>query len=131
MRYRNLFTVLYLAIAVLLTVLALQVKVAANLISEVWMFAGLSYLVAWMSRFSFWRRGMYDREKRISAWPAWQQTMLTLVAVFILASILLAPLWNVSTTGWSIATLVQLCAPLPLVILSAEQWFVRSQVNRG
>jgi uncharacterized membrane protein YdcZ (DUF606 family) len=130
MSNKRLFTLLYLAVAVLLTVIALQSKITSNLASEVWIFAGLSYFVAFISMFSFWRQGIFDRERRMALQPAWQQTSLTLIAGILLAIIIFSPLLKVPTTGWSVELFVQMCSRLPLVVLSAEQLVVRCQIKR-
>jgi uncharacterized membrane protein YdcZ (DUF606 family) len=124
------FTLLYIAVGVLLTVIALQQSdIPPNTTLAAWMFSGLAYLVAFLSTFPFWQQDILRRQKRLRLQPVWQQVCWKLLAGIVVAAVVFSPLFDVPTKGWSVETTVQLCLKLPLIVFSAEQLFVSSQIK--
>lgn len=125
------FTLLYAVLGGFLTVIALrQSDIAPNLRAEVWMFAGITYLVALLSTFPFWQQGMLNRQERIDLLPRWQQTSFKLAGYIAFAIVLVSPLANVLTEGWTAKTTVMMYTRLPFVVFGVEQFWIRKHILR-
>lgn len=135
MRRFTLFTFLYLATGICLTAIALQYpNMTPNAKTSLLVSAGLLYLCAVFMTFPFWHQSVQRFQARLRDKPAWQQKFValakpigTIIAPWlVIASVFVSAIADVLSHNWSIEAL----ASLPLIFLSVENLFVRSQISQ-
>ncbi|QFS48457.1 hypothetical protein [Nostoc sphaeroides] len=131
MRQFTLFTLLYLATGVCLMAIALQYpEITPNLKATLLFNAGLSYIVAVLSTFRFWREATRQSQARLRQQPAWKQNFVAIAPWLVIALTLVASLSNLLHDNWATEAIVKASIGLPLILLSAEQLFIRSQFRQ-
>lgn len=131
MRRFTLFTLLYLAAGVCLTAIAFQhPDMTPNAKTSLLIAAGLLYLCAVFTTFSFWHQFAQRVQARLSDKPAWQRNFVTIAPLFLIVLVLVSAISNVLNHHWAIEALASAAWGLPLIFLSVEDLFVRNQIRQ-
>lgn len=131
MKHFTLFTLLYIAAGVCLTVIALQhPDITSNLKTTLLFNAGLSYLVAVLSTFPFWRRGRLKSQVRPPDEAAWHQIFVIVPPYLVIVLTLATAIPDLLNKNWAIDAIARASVGLILILLSAEQIFIRSQTRQ-
>lgn len=130
MKRFTLFTLLYLAVGVCLTAIALQhpdltPKLKTNLLTA----AGLLYLFAGLSTFGFWHQGVLQSQARLRDKPAWQQNFVAIAPWLVIVLTVLSTA-SLLTHGWTTEAIAKASLGLPIILLCAENLFVKSQMRQ-
>jgi hypothetical protein len=127
MRRFTLFTLLYLAVGACLTVIAIQhPDLTPYLKLILFTTAGLSYLFAGLSTFSFWHQGVLQSKNRLREKPAWQQHFVAIAPWLIIVLVVLNTA-SLLTHGWTTEAIAKALLGLPIILVSAENLLVKSQ----
>lgn len=122
MKQFTLFTFLYLALGVCLTVIALGYpNLPSGLQVSLFISAGASYLVCLLSTFPFWREmtiRFYRRRNSAVILP-WLVIGFNLVWI----------IWEVQSQNWAMEAILQAFSRLIVVLLFAEIIVITQQVN--
>lgn len=122
MKRFTLFTFLYLALGVCLTVLALGYpNLPSGLQSSLFINAGASYVVCLLSTFPFWREAtsrFYRRKNSVVILP-WLAIGFMIVWM----------IWQVQSQNWTMEAFLQAFSWLTVVLLFAENIVVARQAN--
>lgn len=122
MKRFTLFTFLYLALGVCLSAIALGYpNLSSSLQTSLFISAGASYLVCFLSTFSFWREmtiRFYRRRNSVVILP-W-----LVIGVNIIVTI-----WEAQSQNWTMETILQAFSRLLVVLLFAEVIVITWQVN--
>jgi uncharacterized membrane protein len=105
-------------------------EITLNLKATLLFNAGLSYLVAVLSTFRFWRQTARQSQARLHQQPAWKQNFVAIAPWLVIALTLVASLSNLLHDNWTTEALIKASLGLPLILLSAEQLFIRSQFRQ-
>ncbi|MHC5599697.1 MAG: hypothetical protein ACYTXC_27830 [Nostoc sp.] len=131
MRQFTLFTFLYLAAGVCLTAIALgHPDITPNLKTKELVNAGLLYLASVLSTFPFWRQGLLQSEARLGDKPAWQRNFLMIAPWLIIALTLVTAIPDLVNHNWATEAIARASGGLLLILVSAEQLFIRSQIRQ-
>jgi hypothetical protein len=131
MKRFTLFTLLYIAAGVYFTVVALQhPNITPNLKTTLLFNAGFSYLVAVLSTFPFWRRGRLKRQVKPPDEAAWHQIFVIIPPYLVIVLTLVTAIPDLLNHKWSIDAIARASIGLLLILLSAEQIFIRSQTRQ-
>ncbi|MBN3950907.1 MAG: hypothetical protein HWQ38_32340 [Nostoc sp. NMS7] len=131
MRHFNLFTFLYLAAGVCLTAIALgHPDITPNLKTTLLVNAGLLYLASVLSTFPFWHQSRLRSEARLRDQPTWQRNFLMIAPWLIIALTLVTAIPDLLNHNWATSALARGSVGLPLILVSAEQLFIRSQIRQ-
>lgn len=127
MKKITLFTLLYAALGVLLSAIALQHhNIDPRFTRGIWTYAGVTYLAAFLSTFPFWQQGILNRRARMQRLPLWQQILLQTLAYIAFAIVVLSPLYDGLTQGWTLKNVLLMYAQLPFIVFGVEQFVVRN-----
>jgi Na+-transporting methylmalonyl-CoA/oxaloacetate decarboxylase beta subunit len=130
MRQFTLFTLLYLATGVCLMAIAFQYpEITPNLKATLLVNSGLSYLFAVLSSFGFWRQAARQSQAKLHQQAAWKQNLFAIAPWLIIGLTLVTSFSNLLYYRATEA-LVQASLGLPIILLSAEQLFIRSQFRQ-
>ncbi|MBN3948204.1 MAG: hypothetical protein HWQ38_17800 [Nostoc sp. NMS7] len=131
MRHFTLFTFLYLAAGVCLTALALgHPNIAQNLKITLLVNAGVLYLASVLSTFRFWHQSVLRNQARLRDKPAWQRNFITIAPMLIIALTLVTDIPDLVNHNWATETIAGASVGLLLILVSAEQLFIRSQIRQ-
>jgi len=131
MRHFTLFTLLYLAAGVCLTAIALQhPDITPNLKTILLVNAGVLYLAAVLSTFPFWRQGVLRSQARLHDKPAWRRNFVTIAPWLIIALTLVTAIPDLVNHNWATEAIARASVGLLLILASAEQLFIRSQIRQ-
>ncbi|MEH1935836.1 MAG: hypothetical protein V7L14_19500 [Nostoc sp.] len=131
MRRFTLFTLLYLAAGVCLTVFALQhLDMTPNVKTILLVDAGLLYLFAVFTTFPFWHQFAQRSQARLSDKPAWQKNFVAIAPWFLIVSVVVSAISNVMIHPWATETTVSVSLGLTIILLSVENLFVRNQIHQ-
>ncbi|MBW4683816.1 MAG: hypothetical protein KME40_01695 [Komarekiella atlantica HA4396-MV6] len=131
MRHFTLFTFLYLAAGVCLTAIALQhPDITPNLKTTLLVNAGLLYLVAVLSTFPFWRQSVPQSQARLRDKPAWRRNFVMIAPWLIIALTLVTAIPDLVNHNWATEAIARASVGLLLILVSAEQLFIRSQIRQ-
>ncbi len=129
MKRFSLFTVLYLAAGVCLSAIALQAPdLAPNLKTSLLVSAGLLYIFAVLSIFSFWRQGGLRSQNRLRNQPTWKQNFVAIAPWLVIALTIVPSISHLLGQHWTTEAIARVALGLPVILLSAEQIFVRNHV---
>jgi uncharacterized membrane protein len=128
MRRFTLFTLLYLAVGVCLTAIALQhPNLTPNLKTNLLVDAGLLYLFAILSTFSFWHQGVLRSQNRMRDQPAWKRNFVTIAPWLVIGLTIVASISYLLGQNWTTEAIARSALGLPVILLCAEQISVRRQ----
>ena len=131
MRQFTLFTLLYLATGVCLMAIALQYRdITPDLKAILLVNAGLSYIFTVLSTFRFWRQAARQSQARLHQKAAWKQNLVAIAPWLVIALTLVTSLSNLLYYNWVTEALMKASLGLPIILLSAEQLFIRSQLRQ-
>ena len=127
MRHFTMFTFLYLAAGICLTAIALQSPdIALRLKTVLLINAGLLYLFAVLSTFSFWRQNVLRQNSRRDQ-PTWRQQLRAVAPWLLIAASLFSSIFIVLTEHWTNDAIAQVATMLTIILLCVEQILVRNQ----
>ena len=127
MRRFTLFSLLYLAAGICLTAIAFQFPdIASRSKTSLLLNAGLLYICAVLSTFSFWHQRLSNRRRDL---PTWRQKLSTIAPWLTLAFTLVGFIFNVPK-HWTSAAIAQASPSLILTLLCIEWIFARNQALR-
>ncbi|MBN3871621.1 MAG: hypothetical protein HWQ23_15470 [Nostoc sp. JL33] len=131
MRHFTLFTFLYLGAGVCLTAIALgHPDITPNLKITLLVNAGLLYLVAVLSTFRFWRQGVLRSEAKLRDKPAWDRNIVMILPILLIVVMLVTTIPNLVNQNWAMEAIARASVGPLLILISAEQLFIRSQIRR-
>ena len=131
MKRFTLFTLLYLAVGVCLTAIALQRHdLTPNAKTSLLVFAGQLYLCAVFTTFPFWHQSVQRSQARLRDKPAWYQSFVAIAPWLVIASVLVSAISDVLNHNWAIESLASAAFGLPIIFLSVENLFVRNQISQ-
>lgn len=131
MRYFTVFTFLYLATGVYLTVVAVKhPDITSNLKTTLLFGAGMSYLIAILSTFPFWRQSVLQRQTRLHNKPAWLQNFVIIAPWFIIALTFITAIPDLVKYNWAAQAIARESIRPLIILLSIEQLFIRSQIRQ-
>lgn len=131
MRHFTLFTFLYLGAGVCLTAIALgHPDITPNLKITLLVNAGLLYLASVLSTFPFWRQSLLRSEARLRDKPGWRRNFLTIAPWLIIALTLATAIPDLVNHKWATEAIARVSVGLLLILVSAEQLFIRSQIRQ-
>ncbi|MEH2467817.1 hypothetical protein [Nostoc sp.] len=131
MRHFTVFTFLYLAAGVCLTVVVLEHSdITPNQKTSLLVNAGLLYLAAVLSTFRFWRQGVLQSEAKLRDKPAWDRNFVIFLPIFLIVVTLVIAISNLVDHNWSMEAMASASVEPLLILISAEQLFIRSQIRR-
>jgi hypothetical protein len=130
MRQFTLFTLLYLAMGVCLTAIALQhPDLTPHLKTILLTAAGLLYLFAGLSTFGFWHQGVLRSQARMGDKPIWQQNFVA-IGPWLVIILTVLSIASLLTQGWTTEAIAKASLGLPVILVSAENLFVKSQIRQ-
>ncbi|MBH8573234.1 hypothetical protein I8752_09425 [Nostocaceae cyanobacterium CENA369] len=125
------FTFLYLAAGVCLTVVILEhPDIAPNHKISLLVNAGLLYFAAVLSTFRFWRQGVLRSEARLRDKPAWDRNFVMFLPIFLIVVMLVITIPDLVNHNWSMEAIAKASVGPLLILISVEQLFIRSQIRR-
>lgn len=128
MRRFTLFTLLYLATGVCFTAIAMQsADMTANLKTTLLVEAGLLYLFAVLSTFSFWRQAVLRSHNRMRYRSIWQQNFVAIAPWLVIVLVVIASISNLLGQNWTTEAITKAALGLPIVLVCAENLFARNQ----
>jgi len=131
MRHFTLFTFLYLAAGVCLTAILLgHSDITPNLKTTLLVNAGLLCLVAVLSTFPFWRQGVVRSEAKLRDKPAWDRNFVMILPRLIISLMLVTAIPDLVNHNWATPAIVRASVGLLLILINAEQLFIRSQIRQ-
>lgn len=131
MRHFTLFTLLYLAAGVCQTVIALQPPdITRNLKTILLVNAGLSYLTAVLSTFPLWRQGVRRSQANLHDRPARRRNFFMLLPLLVIALTLFRVIPDLVNHNWAKEAITRASSGLLLILISAEQLFITSQIRQ-
>jgi hypothetical protein len=123
----TLFTLFYAALGILLSTIALQHNnMDTHFVRGIWIYAGVTYLAAFLSTFPFWRCGILNRRERMHRLPVWQQVLFQTLAYIVFAIVVLSPLYDGLTQGWTSKNILLMYEQLPFIVFGVEQFAARN-----
>ncbi|MBW4569559.1 MAG: hypothetical protein KME31_16490 [Tolypothrix carrinoi HA7290-LM1] len=130
MKRFTLFTLLYLAAGVCLTAFALQYPDITPNLKKILLFnAGLLYLLAVLSTFAFWRQGVQRSLARLREQSTWKHNFVTIAFWLVIVLTLVTSISDLLHQNWATEAIAKASSGLPIILLSAESLFVRSQLR--
>ncbi len=130
MREFTLFTFLYLAAGVCLTVIALgHHDITPNLKITLLVNAGVLYLASVLSTFPFRQQSLLRNQARLRDKPAWQRNFIMIAPWLIIALTLVTAIPDLVNHNWAPEAIARASVGLLLILVSAEQLFIRSQIR--
>ena len=132
MRHFTLFTFLYLAAGVCLTLIALQhPDITPNLKTTLLVNAGWLYLTTVASTFPFWRQGVLRSQAILRDQAAWRRNFVMITPWIVIASALVQAIRDLVNHNWTTEAIAGGSLWLVFILLSAEQIFIRSQIRQS
>ncbi len=131
MRHFTVFTFLYLAAGVCLTVVILEhPDITPNHKTSLLINAGLLYLVAVLSTFRFWRQSVLRSEAKLRDKPAWDRNFVMFPPMLLIVVTLVTSIPNLVNHNWAMEAIARASVGLLLILISAEQLFIRIQIRQ-
>lgn len=131
MRHFTVFTFLYLATGVYLTVVALEhPDITSNFKTTLLFSAGISYLTAVVSTFPFWRQSALRSQARLRDKPAWLQNFTMIAPLIVIASTFFIAIPDLVNHNWAVEAIARASVGPLIILLSVEQLFIRSQIRQ-
>lgn len=131
MRHFSVFTFLYLAAAVCLTVVILEHSdITPNQKTSLLVNNGLLYLASILSTFQFWHQGILRSEARLRDKSAWERNLVMFLPMLLIVVTLVTALPNLLNHNWSMDEIARASVGPLLILLSVEQLLRRSQFRR-
>lgn len=130
MRRFTVFTFLYLAAGICLTAIALQSPALASRPKTVLLLnAGLLYLFAVLSTFSFWHQGLLRNRNRLHDQPIWRQKFITIAPLLIIVLTLFSLSFIVLTEYGKNFAIEQAALTLTIILVNVELILTRRQIQ--
>lgn len=130
MRRFTVFTFLYLAVGLCLTATAFQSPDLASRPKTVLLLnAGLLYLFAILSTFSFWHEGLLRNRNRRHEQPIWRQRFITIAPWLLIVLSLVSLSITVLTEYGKNSAIEQAALALTLILVNVELIFTRRQIQ--
>ena len=130
MRRFTVFTFLYLAAGICLTAIAFQSPDLASRPKTVLLVnAGLLYLFAVLSTFSFWHEGLLRNRNRRHDQPIWRQRFITIAPWLIIVLSLFSLSITVLTEYGKNSAIEQAALALTLILVNVESIFTRRKIQ--
>ncbi|MEH2338816.1 hypothetical protein [Nostoc sp.] len=121
MRRFTLFTLLYFAAGVCFTAIAMQsADMTANLKTTLLVEAGLLYLFAVLSTFSFWRQAVLRSHNRVRDRSIWQQNFVAIAPWLVIVLVVIESISNLLGQNWTTEAIAKASLGLPIVLVCAE-----------
>lgn len=131
MRHFTVFTFLYLAAGVCLTVVVLEhPDITLRHKITLLFYAGLSYLAAVLSPFPFWHQSALRSQARLRDKPAWLQSFFMIAPWLTIAMTFFIALPGLVNHNWATEGIIRASVGLLVILLSVEQLFLRSQIRQ-
>ena len=131
MRHFTLFTLLYLAAAVCLTTIAIQHSDITPDLRTILLFnAGILYLEAVFSTFTFWRQALLRSQARLHNKPAWRRNFATIAPWLIFPLMLATAIPDLVSHNWAMGAIARESVWLILILGISEQLLLRSQIRQ-